>query len=71
MSKSTPGRSFQVSAAEYPFADHWLPIRDGYIHYVGEGLRVHLPRGSHRNVTLLEVKEIGGGIVQLRYSLHP
>lgn len=37
----------------------------------GEGLRVHLPRGSHRNVTLLEVKELGGGIVQLRYSLHP
>lgn len=37
MYKSTPGRSFQVSAAEYPFKDHWLPIRDGYIHYVDEG----------------------------------
>jgi len=37
MRKSTPVRSFQVSAAEYPFVDHWLPLRNGYIHYVDEG----------------------------------
>jgi haloalkane dehalogenase len=30
-------RPFEVDAAEYPFKDHWLPYRDGYIHYIDEG----------------------------------
>ncbi|WP_426445782.1 alpha/beta fold hydrolase [Paenibacillus sp. S-38] len=30
-------RPFQVDSAEYPFRDHWLPYRDGFIHYVDEG----------------------------------
>lgn len=37
MKHPTPSRAFQVSAAEYSFEDHWLPVRDGYIHYVDEG----------------------------------
>lgn len=30
-------RPFEVDPVEYPFTDHWLPYRDGYIHYVDEG----------------------------------
>ena len=30
-------RPFAVEASEYPFEDHWLPLRDGYVHYVDEG----------------------------------
>jgi haloalkane dehalogenase len=30
-------RPFEVSAQEYPFADHWLGFRDGHVHYVDEG----------------------------------
>ncbi|WP_225446303.1 alpha/beta fold hydrolase [Paenibacillus rhizovicinus] len=30
-------RPFQVDPAEYPFNDHWLPYRDGHIHYLDEG----------------------------------
>ncbi|HEY4387950.1 MAG TPA: alpha/beta fold hydrolase, partial [Ktedonobacteraceae bacterium] len=30
-------RPFEVDSAEYPFEDHWLPYRDGYIHYIDEG----------------------------------
>jgi hypothetical protein len=30
-------RPFEVDAAEYPFADHWLPYGDGLVHYVDEG----------------------------------
>ncbi|MEC0243617.1 alpha/beta fold hydrolase [Paenibacillus dokdonensis] len=30
-------RPFEVDPAEYPFADRWMPYRDGYIHYVDEG----------------------------------
>ncbi|MWC29179.1 alpha/beta fold hydrolase [Paenibacillus sp. MMS18-CY102] len=30
-------RPFEVDPEEYPFTDHWLPYRDGYIHYVDEG----------------------------------
>jgi haloalkane dehalogenase len=30
-------RSFEVDSAEYPFEDHWLSYRDGYIHYIDEG----------------------------------
>lgn len=30
-------RPFHVDAAEYPFADRWLPYRDGAVHYVDEG----------------------------------
>ncbi|MGO4110407.1 alpha/beta fold hydrolase [Paenibacillus sp. YAF4_2] len=30
-------RPFQVDQAEYPFTDHWLPYRDGHIHYLDEG----------------------------------
>jgi dihydrofolate reductase len=37
----------------------------------GQGLSVHLPRGRHRNVILLGMKELGGGLVQLRYDLRP
>jgi haloalkane dehalogenase len=37
MSTLTTLRAFEVSATEYPFEDHWLPFRDGHIHYVDEG----------------------------------
>ena len=30
-------RPFEVDPVEYPFNDHWLPYRDGQIHYVDEG----------------------------------
>jgi haloalkane dehalogenase len=30
-------RPFDVDPSEYPFTDHWLPCRDGVIHYVDEG----------------------------------
>jgi haloalkane dehalogenase len=30
-------RPFEVDTSEYPFADHWLPYREGCIHYVDEG----------------------------------
>ncbi|WP_246309704.1 alpha/beta fold hydrolase [Paenibacillus alginolyticus] len=30
-------RPFDVDASEYPFKDHWMPYRDGVIHYVDEG----------------------------------
>ncbi|WP_261304315.1 alpha/beta fold hydrolase [Paenibacillus andongensis] len=30
-------RTFEVDSLEYPFKDHWLPYRDGYIHYIDEG----------------------------------
>ncbi len=30
-------RPFEVDSVEYPFEDHWLPYRDGYIHYIDEG----------------------------------
>jgi|ERR1700691_816943 haloalkane dehalogenase len=30
-------RPFEVDPSEYPFSDHWLPYRDGIIHYVDEG----------------------------------
>jgi haloalkane dehalogenase len=30
-------RPFDVDPSEYPFEDHWLPYRDGVIHYVDEG----------------------------------
>ncbi|MCZ8521637.1 MULTISPECIES: alpha/beta fold hydrolase [Paenibacillus] len=30
-------RPFEVDAEEYPFKDHWLPYRDGMIHYLDEG----------------------------------
>jgi haloalkane dehalogenase len=30
-------RPFEVDPSEYPFADHWMPYRDGYLHYVDEG----------------------------------
>lgn len=30
-------RPFDVDASEYPFKDHWMPYRDGMIHYVDEG----------------------------------
>ncbi|MGP7816559.1 alpha/beta fold hydrolase [Niallia sp. 01092] len=30
-------RPFEVDLSEYPFKDHWLPYRDGYIHYIDEG----------------------------------
>jgi haloalkane dehalogenase len=30
-------RPFEVDASEYPFTDHWLPYREGCIHYVDEG----------------------------------
>jgi dihydrofolate reductase len=36
----------------------------------GEGLRIHLAAGPHRNVTLLGVEELGAGVTQLRYSLR-
>lgn len=30
-------RPFQLDSTEYPFKDHWLPYRDGHIHYLDEG----------------------------------
>ena len=30
-------RPFEVDPSEYPFKDHWLPYREGCIHYVDEG----------------------------------
>ncbi len=30
-------RPFEVNSSEYPFQDHWLPYRDGLIHYIDEG----------------------------------
>jgi dihydrofolate reductase len=36
----------------------------------GKGLSIHLAPGSHRNVTLLAVEELGAGVTQLRYSLR-
>lgn len=30
-------RPFSVDPAEYPFKDQWLPLRDGFIHYLDEG----------------------------------
>ncbi|MDA4136817.1 MAG: alpha/beta fold hydrolase [Thaumarchaeota archaeon] len=26
-----------MDSSEYPFQDHWLPYRDGYVHYIDEG----------------------------------
>jgi haloalkane dehalogenase len=34
---SIRSRPFVVDPTEYPFSDHWLPYRDGSIHYVDEG----------------------------------
>lgn len=59
-----PKRPFEVDASEYPFSDHWLTYRDGYIHYVDEGKRptVLLLHGNpawsymYRNV----IKELHG-----------
>jgi len=33
----TIARPFEVDSSEYPFEDHWLPYRDGHVHYVDEG----------------------------------
>ncbi|MFC5451568.1 alpha/beta fold hydrolase [Paenibacillus aestuarii] len=30
-------RPFELDPGEYPFTDHWLPYRDGHIHYLDEG----------------------------------
>ena len=30
-------RPFEVDPSEYPFKDHWLPYRDGSVHYLDEG----------------------------------
>lgn len=30
-------RTFEVDSSEYPFKDHWMTYRDGYIHYIDEG----------------------------------
>lgn len=57
-------RPFEVEWSEYPFKDHWLPYRDGYIHYIdeGEGPQVLLLHGNptwsylYRNI----VKELRG-----------
>ncbi|OZB96234.1 alpha/beta hydrolase [Paenibacillus sp. XY044] len=57
-------RPFEVDASEYPFQDHWLPYRDGAIHYIdeGEGPVVVLLHGNptwsylYRNV----IKELSG-----------
>ncbi|WP_245855721.1 alpha/beta fold hydrolase [Paenibacillus rigui] len=57
-------RPFDVDASEYPFKDHWLPYRDGIIHYIdeGQGPTVLLLHGNptwsylYRNV----IKELSG-----------
>jgi haloalkane dehalogenase len=30
-------RPFKVDPTEYPFEDHWFPLRDGHVHFVDEG----------------------------------
>ncbi|MGQ7871626.1 alpha/beta fold hydrolase [Bacillus sp. 1A] len=58
-------RLFEVDSSEYPFKDHWLPYRDGYVHYIdeGQGPTVLLLHGNptwsylYRNV----IKELRGG----------
>lgn len=30
-------RPFEIDPKEYPFVDHWLPYKDGVIHYLDEG----------------------------------
>lgn len=37
MRTTHPSRPFPVSSTDYPFEDHWLPYRDGRIHYLDEG----------------------------------
>jgi haloalkane dehalogenase len=57
-------RPFEVDSSEYPFKDHWLPYRDGYVHYIdeGQGPTVLLLHGNptwsylYRNV----IKELRG-----------
>ncbi|AIQ14283.1 alpha/beta hydrolase [Paenibacillus durus] len=57
-------RPFEVDSSEYPFEDHWLPYRDGYVHYIdeGQGPTVLLLHGNptwsylYRNV----IKELRG-----------
>ncbi|WP_201003015.1 alpha/beta fold hydrolase [Paenibacillus glycanilyticus] len=57
-------RPFKLDPAEYPFTDHWLPYRDGRIHYLdeGQGPTVLLLHGNptwsylYRNV----IKELRG-----------
>lgn len=34
-----------------------------------EGLRLHLPLDQHRELRLLSSRELGGGVLQLRYAL--
>jgi haloalkane dehalogenase len=57
-------RPFEVDSSKYPFKDHWLPYRDGYVHYIdeGQGPTVLLLHGNptwsylYRNV----IKELRG-----------
>jgi dihydrofolate reductase len=35
----------------------------------GEGMNIHLPAGKHQVGELLEMKDLGGGVVQTRYSI--
>lgn len=30
-------RPFEIDRDEYPFKDHWFPVRDGHMHYLDEG----------------------------------
>ncbi len=41
-------RSFDIDENEYPFTSHWLPYKDGSIHYIdeGEGLPVVMLHGN-------------------------
>lgn len=35
-----------------------------------EGFKLVLPKGQYRNLSLIETKPLGGGVVQLRYDLR-
>lgn len=35
----------------------------------GRGLKLGLPEGRFRKLRLLELKDIGGGIIQVRYEI--
>lgn len=39
--------------------------------FEGAGMNLVLPKGDYKNVSLLEVNQLGSGVVQLRYSLKP
>ena len=66
-------RPFEVDSSEYPFKDHWMPYRDGHIHYIDEGhgptvLLLHgNPTWSYLYQTSLKSCEAIIGLVAMDY----